>query len=66
MADGIYWVQGSYDTRDDSSEWCDPHNDAALCLLAINNETGDLINSTLSNSYTIYNVSYFEKIILFC
>ena len=60
MNDGIYWVQASYDTRDDSSQWCNPHDDAALCLCAIDTSSGDLINSTLSNSYTIYNVSRTE------
>merc|ERR1712137_561526 len=41
----------------DSSQWCDPSNDASLCLLAIDTQTGELINSTLANSYTVYNYS---------
>lgn len=57
MNDGVYWTQASYDNRNDNSEWCDPNNDAALCMIAIDTKTGNLINTTLANSYTIYNVS---------
>jgi hypothetical protein len=47
-----YWVQGSYDKRP-ANERCDPNNDAAECLLAIDKNTGELINATFTN-YTIY------------
>lgn len=52
LANGTYWVQASHDTRP-SSEWCDPHNDAAQCLIALDQKTGALLSSTFTN-YTVY------------
>ena len=49
----MYWVQTAYDIRDNSKEWCDPRNAAATCLIALNLATGQLINSTLSEGYSI-------------
>eukprot|EP01094_Clydonella_sp_ATCC50884_P000273 TRINITY_DN1021_c0_g1_i2.p1 TRINITY_DN1021_c0_g1~~TRINITY_DN1021_c0_g1_i2.p1 ORF type:complete len:336 (+),score=71.36 TRINITY_DN1021_c0_g1_i2:100-1107(+) len=52
LASGKYWVQASYDKRHES-EWCDPNNDAALCLLQVDQKSGELLSSTFTN-YTVY------------
>jgi len=46
-----YWVQASYDLREES-EWCAPNN-ADLCLLSVDGLTGDLLSAKWTN-WTVY------------
>jgi hypothetical protein len=46
----VFWVQGSYDLRDTH---CGPE-DSSECLLAIDSNTGKLINATYTPDYTVY------------
>jgi hypothetical protein len=45
-----FWVQGSYDLRDTH---CGPE-DSSECLLAIDSNTGQLVNATYTPDYTVY------------
>ena len=56
LADGIYWLQASYDIRTNNQDWCDPRDALAQCLIAINATSGELISTTLANNYTVYKV----------
>ncbi len=54
-SDNTFYVQMSYDLRNESARCQTPNGPSDLCLVAIDEQTGAIVRSTYTN-YTVYKV----------